>query len=88
MTKAAMMKLKKSDFYHEVCEIVVAWDYYLHINDKVSADECMHKWDMAKKALEYITGKLYGFSRNGETVSIVNERDYDDRIFITPVHRH
>lgn len=87
MTKAAKTRLEKSDFFHEVCDIIVAWDYYLHINDRESADECMHKWEMAKKALEFITGELYGFSRNGETVSIVNERNYDDRIFIHKAHR-
>lgn len=87
MTKAAKTRLEKSDFFHEVCDIIVAWDYYLHINDRKSADECMHKWEIAKKALEFITGELYGFSRNGETVSIVNERNYDDRIFIHEVYR-
>lgn len=87
MTKAAMTRLKKSDFFHKVCEIVVAWDYYLHIGDKESANECMHKWDMAKDALRFITGEIYGFSRNGETVSIVNEYNYDDRIFIADAHR-
>ena len=87
MTKAAMTRLKKSEFFHEVCEVVVAWDYYLHINDRAAADEMMHKWSMAKLALEHITGNLYGFSRNGETVSIVNERDYSDRIFIATAHR-
>jgi hypothetical protein len=88
MTKAAMTRLKQSEFFHEVCDVVVAWDYYLHIGDKKSADECTYKWSMAKKALQFITGELYGFSRNGETVSIVNERNYDDRIFITEAHRH
>lgn len=87
MTKAAMDRLIKSDFWHGVCENVVAWDYYLYTNDQESATECMHRWDVAKQALEYITGNLYGFSRNGETVSIVNERDYSDRPFIASAHR-
>ncbi len=82
-----MARLKGCKFYHEVCDTVVAWDYYLHIDDRASADECMHKWAMAKLALEHITGNLYGFSRNGETVSIVNERDYNDRLFIADALR-
>jgi len=80
MTKAAMKRLLKSDFFHEVEAVVKAWDYYLAIEDKTSADEMMHKWHMAKSALEYITGNIYGFSRNGKTYSIVNERNYDDRL--------
>ena len=82
MTKAAMKRLLKSKFFHEVMEVVTAWDYYLAIGDRKASDEMMHKWEMAKLALEHITGNLYGFSRNGETYSIVNERDYSDRIFI------
>ena len=82
MTKAAMERLLKSEFFHEVAEVVKAWDYYLTVGDRESADEMMHKWDMAKFALEYITGNLYGFSRNGETYGIVNERDYNERILI------
>lgn len=42
----------------------------------------MHKWMMEKLALEYITGNLYGFSRNRETYSIVNEQDYNDKLII------
>lgn len=87
MTKAAMKRLTTSKFYHEVCDIVVAWDYYLNVSDRKSADACMHQWTMAKLALEFITGNLYGISRNGETVSIVNERDYNDRIFIAKSNR-
>jgi|GEM_PF-3442957 len=87
MTKAAMNRLEKSDFFHEACENVKAWDYYLHVGDTVRADECMHNWLVAKSALEFITGNLYGISRNGETVSIVNERDDNDRLFTTAVHR-
>ena len=78
MTKAAMKRLLKSDFFHEVEEVVKAWDYYLAIKDRKSSDEMMHKWSMAKLALEHITGNIYGFSRNGETYSIVNERDHND----------
>lgn len=88
MTKAAMNRLTTSNFWHETCEIVIAWDYYLHTGDREAANECMHKWEMAKLALEHITGNTYGFSRNGETVSIVNERDYNDRPFLANAHRH
>ena len=87
MTKTTKNRLLKSDFFQEVCATAVAWDYYLRIKDQDKADEMMHKWEMAKLALEYITGNLYGFSRNGETVSIVNERDYSDRIFIAKSRR-
>ena len=82
MTKAAMKRLLKSDFYHEVYAIIKAWDYYLRIDDKETADEMMHKWSIAKLALEHITGKLYGFSRDSEGCSLVNERDYNDRLFV------
>lgn len=87
MTKAAMERLKRSEFFHTTCEVVTAWDYYLYTKNKEAADEMMHKWEIAKLALELITGETYGFSRNGETVSIVNERDYNDRIFITDAKR-
>jgi hypothetical protein len=82
ISKAAMERLMKSKFFHEVEEVVIAWDYYLAVGDKDSSNEMMHKWEIAKLALEHITGNLYGFSRNGETYSIVNERNYDERILI------
>jgi hypothetical protein len=81
MTKAAMKRFKASKFFHEVTNVVYAWDFYLKTGKEEMANEMMHKWEMAKLALEYITGKVYGFSRNGETYSIVNERDYNDRLF-------
>ena len=87
MTKAAKDRLENSDFFHEVCETVIAWDYYLHTGNKKVADEFMYKWQMAKLALKFITGETYGFSRNGETVSIVNERNDDDCIFINDAYR-
>jgi len=87
MTKAARDRLERSDFFHEVCETVRAWDYYLRTENKKDADECMHKWMISKLALEHITGETYGFSRNGETVSIVNERDYSDRLFVTDAYK-
>jgi len=80
MTKAALKRLLKSKFFHEVEEVVHAWDYYLTVGDRKLADEMMHKWLMAKLALEYITGIPYGFSRNGETYSIVNELDHDEKL--------
>jgi len=79
MSKAARKRLMKSEFWHRVKDIVTAWDYYLATGDHKSADECMREWNMAKLALEHITGELYGFTRNGETYGIVNERDYEDR---------
>ena len=78
MTKAAKERLLKSKFFHEVDEVVKAWDYYLSTGEKELANEMMHKWSIAKLALEHITGNVYGFSRNGETYSIVNERDRND----------
>jgi hypothetical protein len=89
MSKAAMKRLLRSEFFHNVEELVKAWDYYLGNNRKHAeqyrkeADEMMHKWDMAKLALEYITGNIYGFSRDGTgNYGIVNERDYSDRIIV------
>ena len=80
MTKAAMNRLMKSDFFHEVCDTVKAWDYYMRVGNRVLADEMMHKWGMAKLALKHITGATYGFSRDlaGGTYSIVNEKDCND----------
>jgi len=92
LSKAAMDRLVKSEFFHEVESIVQAWDYYLLVieqkrrnrieydDEKKCCNEMMHKWDVAKLALEFITGNIYGFSRNGETYGVVNERDYSDRI--------
>jgi hypothetical protein len=82
MTTAAMKRLRKSEFFSELVMVVKAWDYYLTTGEKELANEMMHRWEMAKLALEHITGNIYGFSRNGETYSIVNERDYNDRLFI------
>jgi hypothetical protein len=81
-SKAAMKRLLKSKFFHEVIEIVKAWDYYLITGERDLAKEMMDKWFVAKEALEFITGNVYEFSRNGTTYSIVNERNYDDRLFI------
>jgi len=83
ISKAAMKRLLKSKFFEEVLEVVKAWDYYLVVGDKEAADEMMHKWFMAKLALEFITGNSYSveFSRKRETYSIVNEQNYNDRLF-------
>jgi len=92
ISKAEMNRLRKSEFFHNVEEIVKAWDYYLLVieqkqnenleydYEKEAVDEMMHKWEVAKLALEFITGNLYGLSRNREVYSVVNERDYNDRI--------
>lgn len=81
MTKKAMNEFLKSDFYNELCGLVKAWDYYLKVGNKEFADQMMHKWSIAKLALKHITGKTYGFSRDGVgKFSIVNEHDYDDRL--------
>ena len=81
MSKAARERLMKSDFWNRTCEIIVAWDYYLTTNDRESSDECMHEFNMAKLALEHITGELYGFTRNGETSTKENPmQDYHDDI--------
>ena len=82
MTKTGMSKLKKSQFFYEVCDIVMSWDHYLKIGNQEMADIMMSKWVIAKLALEYITGNVYRFSRNGIMYSIVNEHDYDDRLII------
>jgi len=80
MTKKTMNEFLKSEFYREVCEIIKAWDYYMKTKDP-TADEMMHKWCVAKLAIKHITGKTYGFSRDGHgNYSIVNERDYSDRL--------
>lgn len=82
MTKAAKQRLLGSKFFHEVEATVKAWDYYLQTGDREAADEMMREWKVAKLALEHITGNVYGFSRNGETYSIVNEQDDDDRLIV------
>jgi hypothetical protein len=82
ISKAAMERLMKSKFFHEVEEIVKAWDYYLNEGNREASNEMFHKWEIAKLALEHITGNIYGFSRNGETYSIVNEHDYNDKLIV------
>lgn len=78
MTKAAKERLLKSKFFHEVEAVIEAWDCYLAAGEDELAKRMMYKWTVARLALEHITGNLYGFSRNGETYSVVNERDYGD----------
>jgi len=90
LSKTAMNRLKNSEFFHDIENTVKAWDYYLldveqkRRNgleyDAKPINEMLCKWEVQKLALEYITGNLYGFSRNGDTYSVVNERDYNDRI--------
>ena len=80
MSKAAMKRLLKSEFFKETAETVQAWDYYLTEGNKELADEMMREWFVAKLALEHITGKSYELSRNGETFSIVNEKNRGDII--------
>ena len=81
-SKAAMIRLLKSNFFCEVIEIVKAWDYYLATGERDLAKEMMGKWFVAKEALKFITGNVYGFSRDGTTFSILNESNYDDRLFV------
>jgi len=93
LSKAAMNRLLRSEFFHNVDDIVKAWDYYLLVieqkrrnrleydDEKKCIDEMMHKWSVAKLALEFITGNIYDFSRDGNgNYSVVNEGDYSDRI--------
>jgi len=90
LSKTAMNRLKNSEFFHDIENTVKAWDYYLldveqkrrnNLEyDTKPVDEMMRKWEVQKVALKYITGNLYGLSRNGDTYSVVNERDYNDRI--------
>ena len=82
ISKAAMKRLLGSKFFREVKEVVRAWDYYISTGEQEMANEMMHKWFMIKEALEFITGNVYGFSRDGTTYSVVNERNYDDMLFI------
>jgi len=82
ISKAAMKRLFKSKFFHEVIEIVKAWDYYLITGERDLAKEMMDKWFIAKSALEFITGNTYNFSRNGKIFSIVNERNNDEKLLI------
>jgi len=81
ISKASMNRLLKSKFFHDTEEIVKAWDYYLLIGAGEEARGMMHKWQIAKLALEHITGNSYGLSRDGAgNYSIVNEKDHSDRI--------
>lgn len=82
MTKAAMTRLMKSEFFRNTCDVVTAWDYYLSNGDQEAANEMMHKWSVAKLALEVITGKVYGFSRTDKEIRIVNVADYTDELFV------
>ena len=92
LSKAAIKRLRESEFFHEVEETVKAWDFYLgkgygvcieKNQHRKECEEMMNKWLMAKSALEFITGNLYGFSRDGTgNYSVVNERDYNERIIV------
>jgi len=82
ISKAAMRRLLKSNFFNEVIGIVRALDYYLITGERDLAKEMMDKWFVAKEALKFITGNVYVFQRKGTTFSIVNKSNYDDRLFI------
>jgi len=82
ISKAAMTRLMKSDFFCEVLGTVKAWDYYVAVGDKELAGEMMSNWLMARSALEFITGNIYKLSRNGETYSVENEFNKDEKIII------
>jgi hypothetical protein len=87
MTKAAMARLKKSKFFEEVQAVLKAWDYYLESGDKALVNETMQRWEMAKLALEHITGNTYVSIRGGGTYSVVNRRDHNDRLLTGISHR-
>ncbi len=96
LSKAAMDRLVRSEFFHTVRDMVGAWDYYLmeyrayRVEDaeramkaQRDADVMMHQWAIAKLALKHITGNIYSFTRNGEgDYAVVNEDDCNDRIII------
>ena len=83
LSKAAKERLLRSDFFHEVEEVVKAWDYYCKIGDIPKSKEMRHEWRMAKLALEFITGNIYDFSRdlNGN-YRVVNTRDCNDILIV------
>ena len=85
ISKAAMTRLKKSDFWIEALEVTKAWDYYLYAYKNrlpASNDEAMKemsiKLGVIRKALSHILGKSYGFTQTDTGYILVNLNDPTD----------
>ena len=89
MSKAAMTRLKKSDFWVEVLEVTKAWDFYLHAERPdfsakmgaafdVASVETSARLSVIKKALTHITGKHYTFVSTDDDYMLVDPNDPTD----------
>ena len=81
LSKAAMQRLLKSNFFSEVISTVRALDFYKTYGPSELADRILQEWLIARSALEFITDNKYKISRNGEIYSIVNESDPNDKLY-------
>ena len=80
MSKAARNRLERSEFYRDTVETVHAMNYYQYKKETKQADEMMIRWQIARLALEHITGKRYEFKRTEihEGLSVYAVRNGED----------
>jgi hypothetical protein len=81
MTKTALKRLKKSEFFSELRMTVQAWDYYLKTKDYKTADQMALEWKMAKLALRHITGNDYNMESWNGIFRVINSKDRNDVLF-------
>jgi len=82
MSKAAKKRLMGSKFFHEVEELLKAFSYYQAEGDTQTAEEMWHKWEIARLALEYITGNSYEFTQYEKYFAVVNYHNREDKLII------
>jgi hypothetical protein len=81
MSNAAMQRLLKSDFFWALRDVIRAWDFYVAKNEDQNAFQMQCKWEMAKLALEHMTGKTYHFSRTDTHYGVVSGDGVDKLFF-------
>lgn len=86
-------RLKASKFFGEITSIAFALNYFAEQVDDESQsyekrascrgllDENLGKWEVAKSAIKYITGKTYAFTRTDDCYGIVNEANETDWLY-------
>ena len=85
ISKAALTRLKRSDFWGEVLDVAKAWDYYLYAarnntpaRDDVALNEMIIKLGVIKMALNHITGKPYTFKQTETGYMLICPKDPAD----------
>lgn len=91
-------RLKASKFFGEITSIAFALNYFVEqVGDESQSyenrascrgllDENWGKWEVAKSAIHYITGKTYAFTRTDDHYGIVNEADENDWLYCDKVN--